>query len=250
MTKEKSLSQMDLEAYRKMFQEVGDFVEGTTIFNLWKLISIKKEVLLKGELNVSVDNIRNPTHNIIVDCLELVSIANRFYLYWEFGDKNNVFLVDKPKNAEGLEVLSKLYTKIIDLFKSQVIETITSGVRLYNDFIFNDYSFLDMVEYLEKKDKYFHPYDFTLNDFKQETRSQQLFSGYIDTDVLLGTLRKYDRKQFLELMKFKDEYLKEFKKVAFDLNHYIADLSQEEFDKINQIELFKQKLDEKGLIYP
>jgi len=250
MTKEKSLSETDLEAYRKMFQEVGDFVEGTTIFSLWKLIPTKKEVLLKGELNVRVDDLRKSTQNILADSLELVSIANRFYLYWQFGDKCNVFLAEKPKNAKGLESLSKLFTDIINLFESQVKEVIMSGVRLYNDFILTDYSFLDIVEYLEKKDKYFEPCNFTLDDSKQEVRSHQLFTGYIDTDVLLGLLSKYDRKQFIELMNFKKEYLKQFKKVAFDFNEFLADSSQKEFDKIDRIKTFKQKLDSKGLIYP
>lgn len=250
MTKEKSLTKLALEAHRELFQEVGDFIEGSVIFDLWNLLPQKKEILLKGELNVKLENLRNPTHNIIVDSLELVSLANRFYLYWQFGEKNNVFLICKPKTAEGLEALSNLFTRIIELFEKQVIELLRHGVRLYNDFLFNDHKFLDIVECLEKNDKYFAPYNFTFNDSKQELQSKQLFGGHLDTDVLLGLLKKYARDQFFELMKFKKDYLKQFKKVVFDLHGYLGGLSQEEFDKTNREELFKQRLDKEGLIYP
>jgi len=249
MTKEKSLSERSLEAYRIMFQEAGDFVEGSVIYDLWKLLP-KKETLLKGELNVMATDRSSTTHNIIIDCLELVALQNRFYLYWQFGKKNNVFLINVPQNSKGLEILSKLFNEIIDTFEKQVIEVITLGVKLCNDYLFSDYKFLDIVESLEKRDSYFSGCNFDFVTSEQEKYSLQLFNDYLGYDVLLGLLRKYDKKQFFELMKFKETYLKQLRKVAFGLNEYLAGLSQKEFDKIDRDKLFKERMDKKGLIYP
>lgn len=44
MTKEKSLSEKDFEAYLEVFQGVGNFLEGSPIFELWQMVSKKKEV--------------------------------------------------------------------------------------------------------------------------------------------------------------------------------------------------------------
>ena len=244
MTQEKSLQEQDLEAYRKMFQEAGDFVEGSTIFDLWKIVP-KKESILKGELNVTKTDVSSSTHNILINSLELVSLGNRFYLYWLFGEKNtNMFLISKPQNPKGLETLSKLFNQIIMTFENQVQDLFSSGIKLYNDFIIKDYKILDVVDSLESKDRYFSSHNFEFKTTEQEKRSLQLFGDYMDTDVMLGLLKKYERKQFFELMKFKDNYEINFRKVVFSLRDYLGELSQEEFKKVDRQVLFKERLEQ------
>jgi len=252
MKQEKSLIEKDLEAYRKLFQETGDFIEGSTLYDLWNLLKNHKGILLKGEINITREESRKTTHNIILNSLELVSINNKFYLYWQFGKNTNVFLINKPKNAEGLESLSKLFNKIIELYIQQVIELVMSGVKLVNDFLLNEreYHFLDIVTALDKKDSYFSGCDFVFKESEQEQRANNIFGGWVDTDVLLGMLKKYDQEQFDKLMSFKKKYLSKLRKITSDLNNYMADLSQDEFDKFDAEKAFRERMDKAGMIYP
>lgn len=250
MIQEKSLQEQDLEAYKKMFQEAGDFVDSSTIFDLWQMIP-KKESILKGELNVTKTDKTSSTYNILINSLELISLGNRFYLYWLFGEKNtNMFLISKPQNPKGLETLSKLFNQIIMTFEAQVQDLFSSGIKLYNDFIIMDYKFFDIVDFLERKERYFSSHSFEFKTNEQEKRSLQLFGDCIDVDVMLGLFKKYERKQFFELMKFRDNYESNFRKVVFSLNEYLGTLPEEKFKKVDIQVLFKERLEQAGIYYP
>ena len=241
MTKQKSLSELDLETFRKMFREVGDLSEGWALFELWEMIgSSKKNLLLKGENNIYVGGFIGTVD--LSPVLELHVIANNLFLYYKFSD--TVLICTAKKNVRTIQSFSDLFQRTMiqaeEILREVIEQGITFRTTIHDTTLTNAHELL--VE--KQKDSF---YELSLASKELDERINHLISTYLYSDIIEQYLKKYYEAKYKEIQKTKDDYLTKCRQVIKEVFNTIKKMSDKEANVFDYDSLFHKLLKERGL---
>lgn len=242
MTHDKSLTDKDLEKFRRGFQEVGDLAEGYALWNLlYEFIpDYKRYSLLKGEINYTETN---KTKNIC-PLLELLTIGNNIYLVFKY--ENSFLVTSNKKNIESVYDFSSLFKDLFEYIQKIIADYPAEKILLYTYNSFKEIPFIEMSEKLMKrKDIFYNKFSFEFTDHEAFQRIEALFDGLltINDDFLSFLFVKYNRKAFTRMADLHKGFFDTLKSIRKEIN--IKAKKNPEFDSEKH---YQKLLVERGLI--